>query len=212
MRKCFLFVIGVSCIFSSVSRSLYAQSEGVIHGVVTAKADGSTLPDTAIRLESSSLVEPLRTTTGQDGHFTFQRLIPGQYTLVASHSDFQDERIQFTLKPREIQNISLELSLRGIVQSIEVRDNPQSVADTYSPSSTTLQKEAVEAGFYQPPGLADRYPRIQILSIAELLVGKKIEYPRLLDVTYKKAPRARGAVAEAQIPLAGAEVEDEGPF
>jgi len=144
MRKCFLFVIGVSCIFSSVSRSLYAQSEGVIHGVVTAKADGSTLPDTAIRLESSSLAEPLRTTTGQDGHFTFQRLIPGQYTLVASHSDFQDERIQFTLKPREIQNISLELSLRGIVQSIEVRENPQSVADTYSPSSTTLQKEAVE--------------------------------------------------------------------
>jgi hypothetical protein len=33
----------------------------------------------------------------------------------------------------------------------------------------------------QPPGLIDRYPRIQILSIAELLTGKKIEYPRLLE-------------------------------
>jgi hypothetical protein len=55
--------------------------------------------------------------------------------------------------------------------------------------------------------LADRYPRIQILSIAELLVGKKIEYPRLLDVTYKKAPRARGTAAE-QIELG----VDEGPF
>jgi hypothetical protein len=50
------------------------------------------------------------------------------------------------------------------------------------------------------------------LSIAELLVGKKVEYPRLLDVTYKKAPRAKGAVAETQIPLADAETEDEGPF
>jgi hypothetical protein len=75
-----------------------------------------------------------------------------------------------------------------------------------------MQKEAAEAGFYQPPGLADRYARIQILSIPELLAGKKIEYPRYaLDATFKKAPRARGA-AETQIPLAGVEVEDEGPF
>ena len=77
------------------------------------------------------------------------------------------------------------------------------------PPTKPMQKEAAEAGFYQPPGLADRYPRIQILSIAELLVGKKIDYPRLLDVTYKKAPRARGAPAE-QIELTTP--EDEGPF
>ncbi|HEY8670049.1 MAG TPA: hypothetical protein VIL63_04350 [Terriglobales bacterium] len=32
-----------------------------------------------------------------------------------------------------------------------------------------------------------------------------------LDVTYKKAPKARKA-AEEQMPLAGAEAEDEGPF
>jgi capsule polysaccharide export protein KpsC/LpsZ len=67
-----------------------------------------------------------------------------------------------------------------------------------------------EASFYQPPGLTDKYPRIQILSIAELLAGKKIEYPRYaLDATFKKAPRARGAAAE-QIRLG--ELEDEGPF
>jgi hypothetical protein len=71
-----------------------------------------------------------------------------------------------------------------------------------------MQKEAAEGGFYQPPGLADKYPRIQILSIAELLLGKKIDYPRFaLDATYKKAPRARSAAAE-QIELGG----DEGPF
>jgi site-specific DNA-methyltransferase (adenine-specific) len=80
------------------------------------------------------------------------------------------------------------------------------------PPTKPMLKEAAEAGFYALPGFADRYPRIQILSIAELLVGKKIEYPRLLDLTYKKGPRARGAVAETQIPLVGAEVEDEGPF
>ncbi|PYV69348.1 MAG: hypothetical protein DMG97_22155 [Acidobacteria bacterium] len=74
-----------------------------------------------------------------------------------------------------------------------------------------MLKEAAEVGFYQPPGLTNKYPRLQILSIAELLAGKQIEYPRMLDVTYKKAPKARKA-AEGQIPLTGAEVEDEGPF
>ena len=79
------------------------------------------------------------------------------------------------------------------------------------PPTKPMLKEAAEAGFYQPPGLIDKYPRIQILSIAELLVGKKIEYPRLLDLIFKKAPKARNA-AEEQIPLAGTETEDEGPF
>jgi DNA modification methylase len=73
-----------------------------------------------------------------------------------------------------------------------------------------MMKEAAEAGFYQPPGLTDRYPRIQILSIAELLAGKKIEYPRFAaDATFKKAPKARKA-AEEQMPLA--EADNEGPF
>lgn len=73
-----------------------------------------------------------------------------------------------------------------------------------------MLKEAIEAGFYQPPGLTDKYPH-QILSIAELLEGKRVEYPRLLDVTYKKAPRARRA-AEEQMTLSATETEDEGPF
>lgn len=79
------------------------------------------------------------------------------------------------------------------------------------PPTKPMTKEAIEAGFYTPPGLTDKYPHIQILSIEELLEGKRVEYPRLLDVTYKKAPRARRA-AEEQMTLSGGEVEDEGPF
>ena len=80
-----------------------------------------------------------------------------------------------------------------------------------SPTRPML-KEAAEAGFYQAPGLTDKYPRIQILSIAELLAGKKIDYPRFAaDATFKKAPKARKA-PEEQMPLNGAEADDEGPF
>jgi hypothetical protein len=47
------------------------------------------------------------------------------------------------------------------------------------------------------------------LSIAELLAGNKIEYRRLLDVTFKKAPKARKA-AEEQIRLG--EIDIDEPF
>ncbi len=72
-----------------------------------------------------------------------------------------------------------------------------------------MQKEAAEAGFYRSPGLTDKYPRLQILSIEELLAAKKIDYPRFAaDATFKKAPKARTA-PEEQMPLGG---DIEEPF
>lgn len=56
----------------------------------------------------------------------------------------------------------------------------------------------------------DKYPRIQILSIAELLTGKKIDYPRFAtDATFKKAPKSKRA-AEEQILLGESDIEE--PF
>jgi hypothetical protein len=55
------------------------------------------------------------------------------------------------------------------------------------------------------------YPRIQILSIEELLAGQQLEYPRLLELTYKKAPRAR-VVAEQKMALPFGGAAEEEPF
>ena len=63
--------------------------------------------------------------------------------------------------------------------------------------------EAASAGFYETedpsekvikmqPGSAKRYPRLQILTVAELLAGKKIEYPSgpiAREETFAKAER-----------------------
>jgi hypothetical protein len=53
-----------------------------------------------------------------------------------------------------------------------------------------MVKEAVSAGFYEAKHYAGReYPRVQILTIEELLSGKKLLYPRLKEVTFKQAER-----------------------
>lgn len=61
---------------------------------------------------------------------------------------------------------------------------------TLNKPTGAMIKEAVSAGFYEATHYAGReYPRIQILTIEELLSGKKLLYPRLKEVTFKQAER-----------------------
>jgi len=125
------------CFLSSLA---FAQSDGTIRGAVAAKADNSLLPDTDVRIESQVLTAPLHAKTSVDGRFTFQHLVPGPYTLVATRDGFQEQKMNLSLKPREIQTIAVELTVRGIAQSVDV--NTQ--GDTLAPNSTTLHQQTVD--------------------------------------------------------------------
>lgn len=48
---------------------------------------------------------------------------------------------------------------------------------TLEPPTKPMMTEAAEAGLYESPLLGKKYPRLQILTIEELLEGKKLEYP-----------------------------------
>ena len=56
-----------------------------------------------------------------------------------------------------------------------------------------MDAEATSARFYTPEHFPDNhYPRIQILTIEELLSGARADYPRLApDATFRRAPRRR---------------------
>ncbi len=57
--------------------------------------------------------------------------------------------------------------------------------------SKPMKEEAAAAGFYEPEFFPGKlYPKIQILTIEEILNGKQLEYPRMSpEVTFKKAER-----------------------
>ena len=58
-----------------------------------------------------------------------------------------------------------------------------------------MRSEAAGAGFYISPW--GQHPRLQILTIRELLADKKIDMPqtRGVNVTFKQAPKARPATS-----------------
>jgi hypothetical protein len=86
--------------------------------------------------------------------------------------------------------------LRGVIE----REGAEiGVLLTMQEPTAPMRRETASAGFYESPW-GKRYPRLQILTIQELLDGKKIDYPpsRQVDRTYRKAPRVQRA-AERQL-------------
>lgn len=64
-----------------------------------------------------------------------------------------------------------------------------------------MKEEAVSAGFYEPEQFPGKhYPKIQVLTIEELLDGRQVEYPRVApEVTFKKAERKKKKGRQEQL-------------
>jgi site-specific DNA-methyltransferase (adenine-specific) len=62
---------------------------------------------------------------------------------------------------------------------------------SFEEPTSAMRKEAASAGFFETPW--GKYPRLQLLTIAELLDGRSIEYPRVTggNQTFKQAPRVK---------------------
>jgi site-specific DNA-methyltransferase (adenine-specific) len=62
---------------------------------------------------------------------------------------------------------------------------------TLEPPTAPMQTEAVSTGFYHSPGWSKDYPKIQILTIEELLHGKAVDMPpqTQTSVTFAKAQK-----------------------
>jgi hypothetical protein len=63
-----------------------------------------------------------------------------------------------------------------------------------------MKMEAVTAGFYESALWGQKYPKIQLFTVAELLAGKKVEMPpiRQVGATFKKAPKVIEQQGEQQ--------------
>jgi hypothetical protein len=64
--------------------------------------------------------------------------------------------------------------------------------------TSAMKTEAITAGFYESASWNRKYPKIQLLTVEELLDGKKIEMPPIkqLSVTFKAAPKAKNKKSE----------------
>ena len=63
---------------------------------------------------------------------------------------------------------------------------------TMEEPTAAMRREAASAGFYQCVAWNTKHPKIQLLTVDELLEGKKIDMPPSRDLrTFKNAPKAK---------------------
>jgi hypothetical protein len=104
-------------------------------------------------------------------------------------------QIIFSVKAGQNINVAYVRDLRGVIEREKAAIG---VLITMEEPTKPMLKEAAEAGFYKDESAFDTgtYPRIQILTVEQLLSGAQVQYPRLLEATFKRAPKARGAAVE----------------
>jgi hypothetical protein len=89
-------------------------------------------------------------------------------------------------------------SLRGAVEREKAEIG---VFLCFQDPTRPMIREAAEAGLYTAPD-GSKYPKLQILTIQEILDGKQPEYPRFAhSVTFKQAPKARAAHKQSTLSL-----------
>jgi len=120
---------------------------------------------------------------GIDGKIVFQGDAPGIF-----------ENVVISVKAGHVTANHVR-DLRGVVE----RDKAAiGVLISMEDPTKPMQTEAVTAGFYESKTWGKQYPKIQLLTIADLLSGKKIEMPPVKQVgaTFKKAERFAGDKSE----------------
>lgn len=112
-----------------------------------------------------------------------------------------DGRLYFHDEPKPTKQIIFSIKagslhanyvrdLRGVIEREKAEIG---VLISLEQPTQPMRSEAASAGFYQAPS-GKRHSRIQLLTVAELLAGKRIDYPpeeARKNVTFKQAPKAQ---------------------
>jgi len=116
---------------------------------------------------------------GIDGKIVFQGDAPGIF-----------ENVVISVKAGHVTANHVR-DLRGVVDREKAAIG---VLISMGEPTKPMQTEAVTAGFFESKTWGKKYPKVQLLTIAELLAGKKIDMPpiRQVDKTFKKAARHKG--------------------
>jgi len=129
--------------------------------------------------------KPLGGTGGREGKKGSDKGIDGLMNFIGDEGKIQHVMIQ--VKSGHV-NSGMIRDLHGVVD----RDNSAiGVLITLDPPSRDMTTEAVTAGYFTSKTWQKDYPRIQILTIEELLEGKSIEMPPSAYGTFKQAGKVK---------------------
>ena len=111
------------------------------------------------------------------------------------HDDNSGTSKQIIFSVKGGQNIGVS-EVRDLIGVLQREKAEIGVYISFAEPTREMRREAAEAGFYTSPGISAsagrKFPRIQLLTIRDLIEGaKSVQRPLTRDTTFKKAPRSR---------------------
>lgn len=116
------------------------------------------------------------------------------------HDDPRGKTKRIILSVKAGTNVNVSM-VRDLVGTITRERADIGALLTFTPPTRPMREEAASAGFYTSP-MGGKHPKIQILTIADLLDGKGIDYPsrsQRADLTFKKARRIVAEIGQLQL-------------
>ena len=109
------------------------------------------------------------------------------------HDDNSGKTKQVVLSVKGGQHVNVS-HIRDLIGVLEREKAEIGVYISLEESTKPMRAEAAEAGFYHSDTWNRDYPKVQILTIAELLDGKQIDMPPIQQVnqTFRRAKREKG--------------------
>jgi DNA modification methylase len=160
------------------------EPKSVPDAAALAKSDSYQFQAWALGLVGARPVEVKKgADKGIDGKIIFQGDEPGKF-----------ETVQLQVKAGHITANQVR-DLRGVIDREKAAIG---VLISMDEPTKPMQTEAATAGFSESKTWGKKYPKIQLLTVAELLAGKKIEMPpiRQVGATFKKAEKYKGKEPE----------------
>ena len=120
--------------------------------------------------------------------------VDGRLFFHDEHKAAKTKQIILSVKAGKLHAIYVR-DLRGVVE----RENAAiGVMLSMQKPTKPMRKEAASAGFYESPW-GTKHPRLQLLTVEDLLSGKTVDMPPTRDVrTFKKAPKAKKKPVDKQ--------------
>lgn len=133
---------------------------------------------------------PLGETGGKQGKKGSDKGIDGIITFIDDHIG-KAKQILVQVKSGKVKSGDIR-DLRG---TLDRENGAMGVFITLEPPSKDMLAEAVSTGYYHSPGWDKDYPKLQILTVEELLKGAEVKMPPT-SITFKQAEKVKSAKPE----------------
>ncbi|HNG96607.1 MAG TPA: carboxypeptidase regulatory-like domain-containing protein, partial [Acidobacteriota bacterium] len=114
-----------------------------------------------VQIQRQGLAMPIEAQSDSTGRFFFNRLSPGGYTITATLKDYVADAVVFTLVPRTVQQVELELRSRiAVAETVEVKAKRLLLDETQGASVEVID-----------PSFEDRLPAARRTNLPDLIAA-----------------------------------------